>query len=207
MTLAAICQRFGASEIDFMKIDVEGAEKAVIEGGDWDRFRPGIVVVEAVAPLTGQPAWAAWENLLTRQGYRFVLFDTLNRFYVAEERTDLLATMPMERVPWDNVQHMYEIGRAVESAAHPDHLLAQLLNSGFWASLPFLGQDTLDMILQRGAELAGVEGERLRELTESGAFRSSLGLIASAYDGGFLDEVHREESGRESGSEGLHENN
>jgi FkbM family methyltransferase len=190
-TLADICRRLGRSEIDFLKIDVEGAEEAVIEGGDWDRYRPGIVVVEAVSPLTGEPTWSAWENLLTSQGYRFVLFDTLNRFYVADERADLLATMPSERASWDNVRHMYEIGRAVESDAHPDHLLARLLMSGFWASLPFLSQDTLNMILQRGAELEGVEGRRLQDLTESDAFRGSLGLIASAYDGGFLDEPNR----------------
>src|SRR5690349_4780261 len=68
-TLAEICARLGGRAIDFLKIDVEGAEKDVIAGGDWDRYRPGIVVVEAVAPLTGAPAWASWEGLLTRQGY------------------------------------------------------------------------------------------------------------------------------------------
>ena len=36
-------------------------------------------------PYTMAPAWAAWEPLLAEHGYRFVLFDSLNRYYVAEE--------------------------------------------------------------------------------------------------------------------------
>ena len=39
-TLRALCEQHAPSDIDFLKIDVEGAERAVIEGGDWRRFRP-----------------------------------------------------------------------------------------------------------------------------------------------------------------------
>ncbi len=41
-----------AGAIDFLKIDVEGAEASVLAGNDWTRIRPRVVVVEAVAPWT-----------------------------------------------------------------------------------------------------------------------------------------------------------
>ena len=188
MSLADLCRSHRLDTIDFLKIDVEGAEAEVIGGADWNRFRPGIVLVESIAPISGEPTWHQWEELLLAKGYRFALFDTLNRFYVAEERADLLAKMPTERAPWDAVLHLYEIGRAPENAIHPDHRLARYLERGFWASLPFLDEDVLAMILRRGLELNGIQAENAGLEADGEAFRASLGLIASAYDGGFVDE-------------------
>ncbi len=77
--------------IHFLKVDVEGAERAVLEGADFGRFRPHVVLVEATRPLSSVPTHEGWEHLLTKAGYRFVLFDGLNRFYVAEEHEGSLA--------------------------------------------------------------------------------------------------------------------
>ena len=137
-TLAKLCETHGLGSIDFLKIDVEGAEGDVLFGGDWKRFRPKVIVAEAVTPMTSEPSWQDWEPFLLAQGYRFVLFDTLNRFYVAEEHPEIMARFPTERAPWHAVRHMYEIGRAPENKQHPDHALAQDLARGFWASLPYL---------------------------------------------------------------------
>ena len=41
-TLRALCREHARAEIDFLKIDVEGAEQAVLEGNDWARCRPKI---------------------------------------------------------------------------------------------------------------------------------------------------------------------
>jgi FkbM family methyltransferase len=188
MSLADLCRSHRLDAIDFLKIDVEGAEAEVIAGADWNRVRPGIVLVESIAPTSGEQTWHQWEELLLAKGYRFALFDTLNRFYVAEERADLLAKMPTERAPWDAVLHLYEIGRAAENVIHPDHGLAQILERGFWASLPLLDEDVLTTILRRGLELNGLQPEKAEFDVTSEAFRASLGLIASAYDGGFVDE-------------------
>ena len=95
MTLAELCASHGIEAIDFLKIDVEGAEADVIAGGDWRRYRPKVVVVEAIKPLSGEPGWEAWEGMLLGQGYQFALFDTLNRFYVADEHPDILARLPV----------------------------------------------------------------------------------------------------------------
>ena len=89
-TLAAICREHVRREIDFLKIDCEGWEKQVIEGADWDRFRPTVLVVEATKPNTATPVWSEWEPLLVENGrYEMVYFDGLNRFYLRREYADL----------------------------------------------------------------------------------------------------------------------
>jgi FkbM family methyltransferase len=82
-TLAEVCRAYvpDGTAIDFLKVDVEGAEREVIAGGDWLRYRPEIVVVEAVDPRAGAPTWGAWEPMLLIASYRFIEFDGLNRWY------------------------------------------------------------------------------------------------------------------------------
>ena len=47
------------------------------------------MVAEALAPYTLAPAFAEWEALLARNGYSYVWFDSLNRYYLAEEAAKL----------------------------------------------------------------------------------------------------------------------
>lgn len=92
-TLAEVCDRWVPGVVDFLKVDVEGFEHEVLRGADWQRFRPRVVVVEAVDPLTHEPSHGAWEPLLLEAGYRVSLFDGLNRFYVRQEEPELLARL------------------------------------------------------------------------------------------------------------------
>ena len=89
-TLRALCEQHAPASFEFLKIDVEGAEDDVIRGGDWKRFRPKVVVIEALAPYSLAPAWDSREPILTAHGYRYARFDSLNRYYVAEEEADIL---------------------------------------------------------------------------------------------------------------------
>lgn len=188
-TLASLCERYDFGTIDFLKIDVEGAESDVLFGGDWQRFRPQVIVVEAVAPMTSAPSWEGWEPFLIAQQYRFVLFDTLNRFYVAEERPDIMSRFPAERAPWNAVRHMYEIGRAPENEQHPDHALARDLGRGFWASLPYLNSTLIASILARARQVEERDDLAvLASMVESEQFRAALGRIACGYDGGQIIE-------------------
>jgi FkbM family methyltransferase len=84
-TLAAICEQYVAPGvvIDFVKIDVEGHEREVVEGGDWRRWRPRVLLIEANGP-------ESWEPQLLDAGYVFAFFDGVNRFYVREEDRALL---------------------------------------------------------------------------------------------------------------------
>ncbi len=182
VTLERLCEEHEIGEIDFLKIDVEGGEAGVLRGGGWTRFRPKVIVIEAVRPGSSEPAWGEWEPFLVAQGYGFALFDTLNRFYVAREHPEILDRLPSERAPWDRVRHMYEIGRALENSNHPDHDLARQLARGVLAHLPYLDRDLMVEFLRRGRRGSADVDYCVDIDTE--AFRAALGRIACGYDGG-----------------------
>ncbi|MDP9932682.1 FkbM family methyltransferase [Variovorax paradoxus] len=90
-TLRDVCEKHAQGRaIHFLKVDVEGKERAVLLGGDFARFRPWIILVEATLPNSQTPTHQEWEDLLLSQRYTFVYFDGLNRFYVANEKLDEL---------------------------------------------------------------------------------------------------------------------
>ena len=89
ISLNALFERIGVRAIHWLKIDVEGLEKAVLES--WTDFTilPWIIVVESTRPMTQEESHGEWESLLLSKGYRYVYFDGLNRFYVSPERAYL----------------------------------------------------------------------------------------------------------------------
>src|SRR4051794_2855469 len=89
-TLDNIFETHGVSLVHFLKIDVEGMEAAVLRGLSLRTVRPWIILVEATVARTQIPNHQDWDSLLTSRGYRFVHFDGLNRFYVAEEKEELI---------------------------------------------------------------------------------------------------------------------
>lgn len=103
MRLDRLCQRHvRGRDIHFLKIDVEGSEARVLASADFRRFRPFIVVVEAVSPHDGKPTWHSWEPGLLEHDYQFGLFDGLNRFYVRQESSWLLQRLqlPTDHPRW-----------------------------------------------------------------------------------------------------------
>ena len=89
-TLASVCEEHvQGRQIHFLKIDVEGFEGEVLKGMDFARWRPWVLVIEATLPNSRETNHASWEHMVTSQGYRFVWFDGLNRYYVAEEHSEL----------------------------------------------------------------------------------------------------------------------
>ena len=90
-TLASLFAEHAPNQvIDFLSIDVEGHERAVLLGNDWQRFRPRILVIEATAALTQEPTHQLWEDVVRSARYVFAYFDGLNRFYVRVEDAQLL---------------------------------------------------------------------------------------------------------------------
>jgi len=93
--LTKILDDASVQEIHFLKVDVEGAEREVLASLDLQRWRPWIVVVEAIAPMGSLaeswpvPTHEQWEHLLLAADYDFAIFDGLNRFYVAREHAEL----------------------------------------------------------------------------------------------------------------------
>ena len=74
--------------IHFMVIDAEGSEADVIRGLDLDATRPWILVIEAIHPTSSEPTHSSWEQNLLAKGYQFVVSDSINRFYVADEHAE-----------------------------------------------------------------------------------------------------------------------
>ncbi len=73
-------------DVDFLKIDAEGHEEAVLRSLDLTQHRPRVVLAEGATA-----AAEVWIPLLTGAGYRRSLFDGLNHFFVAEEHWDELS--------------------------------------------------------------------------------------------------------------------
>lgn len=88
-TLADVCERYVTGEIDFLKIDVECLELQVIQGGDWKRWRPRVVLLEAGIP----ELVAKWEPEMLTAGYDLASFDGLNKYYTRHEDRDLIAAL------------------------------------------------------------------------------------------------------------------
>lgn len=102
ITLREVCERHVDRTIDFLKIDVDGHERAVVEGGDWARWRPRVVLVEDLCTPD-------WEPLLRAADYLPATFDGLNRFYVRAEDRDLLPRFhPLPNYADDFVPYRYQ---------------------------------------------------------------------------------------------------
>ncbi len=207
-TLTSLCEDAALDKIDFLKIDVEGAEAEVLAGMDFARFRPRVVMIEAIAPGSMEAAWSGWEPDLLARGYRFAFFDNLNRCYVVEEEAGLAGRFPKQPAAWDSVLHLWDYGRAPDKPTHPDHALAKVLQSGFFAMLPSLDPVLLKAFVERGLEAAKAgpfspavaasliglaefprapsAATDLAELLKTDELRAALGRIACFYDGGHL---------------------
>ncbi|MBX7165693.1 MAG: FkbM family methyltransferase [Pirellulales bacterium] len=123
LTLRTLCERYvGARLIDFMSIDVEGRELQVIEGADWTRFRPRILLVEANGV-------ESWEPILLSHRYHRANFDGINVWYVRDEDRQWLDPLrvpvtagddyiaaPHVRGMVDYLQHLVETGHTAEIA-------------------------------------------------------------------------------------------
>ena len=143
-TLEELCERHAPCSIDFLKVDVEGAEEDVVLHGNWQKYRPKVVVIEALAPYSLAPAWQAWEPLLARHGYRHVWFDSLNRYYLAEEAVELANCFPADASSLDTAAVQFRNAKpALIDEMHPDHRLAELVGRAAMIRLPLLGRDVL----------------------------------------------------------------
>ena len=171
-TLRALCGEYAPGEIDFLKIDVEGAEQAVLEGNDWARFRPKVIVAEAVAPITLQPAWENWEPILIANGYRFVFSDGLNRYYADQDQPAAASALAGKPPSFKRVAQIGSFKPALEDAAHPDHRLALLLKGADMIRLPLLGAAAHVKLLTAG--LPPAELDRLAAPSDAGAVSQRL---------------------------------
>lgn len=88
LTLSDLFARTGNREVHWLKVDVEGQERAVLASWADNPVRPWVVLVEATYPNTQIETHEEWEALLTSRGYAFVYADGLNRYYLHETHED-----------------------------------------------------------------------------------------------------------------------
>lgn len=103
-TLRSVCDEYAKGPIDFLTVDVEGHEAAVLRGADFVKYRPKVAVIEATRPLTTEPTHQEWEHILLDANYRFAAFDGVSRFYVAAEHAELLEAISVPPSALDSYQ-------------------------------------------------------------------------------------------------------
>jgi FkbM family methyltransferase len=161
-------------EIHFLMVDVEGAEADVLRGLSLERTRPWVLVIEATEPRSTTPSHDAWESSILEHGYQFVVFDGLNRFYVADEHADLadaLVLAPNQFDHYISVHHANALA-ALEGANRELLVMAARMEL-LLARLAAGRQQVADVEAERDRALAELDGCRdelagcRRELAES----------------------------------------
>jgi len=141
-TLAMIFAEYLPHTIHFLKVDVEGAEREVLAGNDWDRWRPSIVIVESTVPRSQRRSNEAWRGILEARGYRRAYFDGLNDFYLSAESLELLEHFSIPVNFFDDVQPFSRFGNVFDDQRHPDFGWARALAARFLAAGAVLGPST-----------------------------------------------------------------
>ncbi len=90
--LRDICEEHLSATLPFhfLKIDVEGFERNVLQEMDFQRWRPWLILIESAFDKVPE-----WEALILQAGYQAALCDGINRYYVATERSELLRPLSM----------------------------------------------------------------------------------------------------------------
>ena len=111
ITCNELFERYVKTSVDFLKIDVEGSEKNVIQSLNFKIHRPKVLLIEATVPNLPFPGWdklnsilnhEEWEHLILNNGYDFVHFDGLNKYYVRAENKELSKYFQVGLCLWDN---------------------------------------------------------------------------------------------------------
>ena len=136
--LSKICAANVKGEVHFLKIDVEGFEKSVIEGMDFSHFRPWILVVESTRPNSTEEAHNDWENIVISNNYLLAYADGLNRFYVAKEHSELLTVLRYPPNIFDEFTRSEQLNserraqQAEEKAEQNEAIIFAMINSTSW---------------------------------------------------------------------------
>ena len=150
LTLREICDEHAAGRtIDFLKIDAEGHELAVLEGHDFDRYPPRVVLVEFgihEAPI---------EDFLLGVGMRTVLFDGVNQWFVRDGEDD------------DFVRQLSRPPVAVLDGYHPHIYLVLLAQKEDWIQAQHGRIAELEEECARLRSGATVDGTTRRRLSPS----------------------------------------
>lgn len=138
-TLADVCGRYAADRktYDLLKIDVEGAEGLVFASADFGACRPDVIIAEASANTPD------WEDLLTRQGFDFVTYDGINRWYASADQPKLIARLKVPVNVSDQYLSVGQLGSPFANGYHPDQRWAASFGLSMIGALQTLGDNTI----------------------------------------------------------------
>ena len=90
-TMSNICKKYipRGKIIHFCKIDVEGGEKNVLLGHDFENYRPEVFCIESTIPGTNIPCFDSWEDILLKNNYSFAFNYKINRYYIDNRKERL----------------------------------------------------------------------------------------------------------------------
>ena len=128
ISLDKLFEQHKVKEVHFLKIDVEGAEKDVLESISFKEIRPWIIVVEATKPMTQIDVSSEWEYILFENNYVFGYFDGINKFYIDEKHLELLSAFQHPPNIFDEFKLITEIqaqSRAVHAESRAVHAEAR----------------------------------------------------------------------------------
>lgn len=168
LTMKSALSFIADQEVHWLKIDVEGFEEQVLRGWDPSKLRPWIMVIEATKPGSPETDHESWDHMVIAGGYRFVYFDGLNRFYIAEEHPELFAAFAAPPNVFDEIRlsglASSELCRGVIARYQGELAALRAERDAALAELPVVGAAALELTTVR--ELAArleVEVAGLRE--------------------------------------------
>jgi len=85
LTLNELYKQHSLPIVNFMKVDVEGLEYAVLEGNDWKANRPQLLCIES------NHMSKDWSKILLDNNYAEIFFDGLNKYYADKHVESLRA--------------------------------------------------------------------------------------------------------------------
>lgn len=104
ISLSKLFDIIGDGPIHWMKIDVEGMERDVLESWNGHHQRPWIIVIEATLPNTRIKSHEDWINIIIKKGYKDVHFDGLSRYFVSENHDHLTEALIEDPNIFDDFQ-------------------------------------------------------------------------------------------------------
>ncbi|WP_294137540.1 FkbM family methyltransferase [Sphingobium sp.] len=113
-------------EIHWLKIDVEGMERAVLRGWTDASRRPWVVVIESTIPGTQISNFSEWEDIILDKGYNHVYSDGLNRFYLHNNHKELSKHFDFPPNVFDGFQLTQDSGHVIEIVRAHDQRVAKL---------------------------------------------------------------------------------
>ena len=117
-TVASLIEQFRLTVPDLCSIDVAGDAASILRGIPLDRWQPKVFVIDSTRPMTNDLCHQSWEPILLDHGYRFAMFDGINRYYL---RSDLGGALPLFECPVNSLD-FYERSEAIEQRNHADAL-------------------------------------------------------------------------------------